>query len=355
VSVVIPVGGDAARLPGLLDRLAAVRAEHALDLEAIVVDGGGDGVAALVEARSTPWVRRLEQGAARGFGAAAVVGLRSARREAVLVMRADGQHPPERIPDLLAALAGGSDFAIAVRAAPAAGGGAAGLRRRLERRAAALLARPFTRTTDPLSGFFALGRAAAARAEPLEPAGRAIALELLVKTRAARVAELPIVPGGAGAGAGLEDRLRYLQHLRRLLIHRWPDLASLSQFLVVGAVGVVVNLAALTALLALGAPVRAAVALAIAVSMLSNFALNRRFTFSYARRGSVWRQLAGFVLSCSLGAAVNYGMALWCLAAFPAVPAQGAALAGIVAGTGLNFLTSRYLVFRGPTAPRRAP
>ncbi|HET9551826.1 MAG TPA: GtrA family protein, partial [Anaeromyxobacteraceae bacterium] len=198
-------------------------------------------------------------------------------------------------------------------------------------------------------------RAAVERAEPLNPAGRAIALELLAKTRPARVAELPVVPPGPGGAAGLEDRLRYLQHLRRLLIHRWPNLASLSQFLVVGAVGVVVNLAVLTALVALGAPVKAAVALAIAVSMLSNFALNRRFTFSYARQGSAWRQLAGFVLSCSAGAAVNYGVTLWCLATWPALPPQGGALAGIVAGTGLNFLTSRYLVFRGATAPPRAP
>ncbi|HET9552874.1 MAG TPA: glycosyltransferase, partial [Anaeromyxobacteraceae bacterium] len=164
VSVVIPVGRDGAALPGLLDRLAAVRAEHALDLEVIVVDEGAGG-AALVEARGDPWLRRLEPGGVRGFGAAAVAGLRVARREAVLVMRADGLHPPERIPDLLVALGQGNDFAIGVRATPAAGAG--GLVRRLERRAAALLARPFTRTADPLSGFFALRRAALERAEPL--------------------------------------------------------------------------------------------------------------------------------------------------------------------------------------------
>ena len=45
----------------------------------------------------------------------------------------------------------------------------------------------------------------------------------------------------------------------------------------------IVNLLALTAFVSLRVPMKAAVALAIALSMLSNFALNRRFTFSYAR------------------------------------------------------------------------
>ena len=111
-----------------------------------------------------------------------------------------------------------------------------------------------------------------------------------------------------------------------------------------GASGLFVNLAILTGLDAAGIRKQLAVALAIAGSMVGNFALNRRFSFSYARGGSIVRQFVGFVLACSVGAVVNYAvtMGVW-----EAVPLhQLAAAIGVAAGTAFNFVASRFLVFR---------
>jgi dolichol-phosphate mannosyltransferase len=86
------------------------------------------------------------------------------------------------------------------------------------------------------------------------------------------------------------------------------------------------------------------VAAAIVVSMIWNFALNRRFSFSYARDRSILRQFFGFIAACSLGAVVNYvtTTSLW-----PLVPyKQLAASIGVLAGTLFNFVASRFLVFR---------
>ena len=87
-----------------------------------------------------------------------------------------------------------------------------------------------------------------------------------------------------------------------------------------------------------------AIALAIFVSMLWNFALNRRFSFSYARHQPVIRQLFGFMAACAFGAIVNYctTLAVWEALRYK----QLAALLGVVAGTFFNFGASRFLVFR---------
>jgi dolichol-phosphate mannosyltransferase len=118
----------------------------------------------------------------------------------------------------------------------------------------------------------------------------------------------------------------------------------LAEFSFVGLTGLVVNLALLTLLLRLAVPQRPAIVLAIAGSMLWNFALNRRFSFSYARGGPILKQLVGFVAACSIGAVVNYWttVAVWDLFRFK----QLAAAIGVAAGTAFNFVASRYAVFR---------
>ena len=89
-----------------------------------------------------------------------------------------------------------------------------------------------------------------------------------------------------------------------------------------------------------------AIAFAILVSMLFNFVLNRRFSFSYARETLWLRQLFGFLAASSVGAGMNYVTALYVLRSQPAWPPQFAALAGVAAGTAVNFLFSRFLVFK---------
>ena len=142
----------------------------------------------------------------------------------------------------------------------------------------------------------------------------------------------------------LKEQLKYLQHLRRLYIYKYGTWSHLLQFLVVGFSGLVVNLLALTLLLRLQMPEKLAVALAIVVSMFWNFGFNRRFSFSYARGQSIVRQFVGFVAACSVGAVVNYfvTMGLWEVFRHK----QISAFIGVLAGTGFNFMASRFVIFR---------
>jgi dolichol-phosphate mannosyltransferase len=98
-------------------------------------------------------------------------------------------------------------------------------------------------------------------------------------------------------------------------------------------------------------PAKTSIAVAIALSMLFNFGLNRRFSFSYARQGSWLGQLGGYVVACSLGAVINYAVSVWLLTRWTGVWPQVPALVGIIAGTGVNFVFCRFLVFRTAKAP----
>jgi dolichol-phosphate mannosyltransferase len=271
----------------------------------------------------------------------------------VVVMDADLSHPPEVIPQLIEALDGGAEIAVGSRYVD--GGSTAddwGVLRWVNSRVASLLARPLTRLRDPMAGFFALRRSTFEAGTDWNPVGYKILLECVVKCDCRRVAEVPIHFVDRAHGESkltLREQLLYIRHLRRLYTHRLGTWSHLVQFLAVGASGVLVNLALLTAFLAVGLDRRAAVALAIALSMVWNFELNRRFSFSYARGGSIVRQFLGFVAACSVGAVVNYAVSLgvWELVSAP----QLAALTGVLAGTAFNFVFSRFLVFREKRVP----
>jgi len=231
-----------------------------------------------------------------------------------------------------------------------------GVLRWLNSRVATLLARPLTSVRDPMAGFFALTRSTFQRGHEFNPVGYKIGLELIVKCRCESVVEVPIHFEDRRFGESkltIKQQLLYLRHLRRLYIFRYGVWTQLLQFLIVGGLGTLVNLALLTLLLAAAIPTRAAVADAIFLSMLFNFVLNRRFTFSLARRGSWLRQFFGFMTSCSVGALVNYVTTLFVLAHRIAGRPQTAALIGITMETAFHFLASRHLVFGGRDDRRR--
>jgi dolichol-phosphate mannosyltransferase len=349
VTVVVPTYKEVLSIPHLVERLGAVRAASGLDLELLLMDDQSrDGSEELVRSLGLPWVSMVVRDRDRGLSQAVLDGIRRSRREVVVVMDADLSHPPEKIPEMLAALAGGAEFVVGSRFV--AGGSTDddwGVFRWLNSRVATLLAMPLVSLKDPMSGFFALRRSTFLAGKDLNPIGYKIGLELLVKCGCKRVEEIPIHFTDRRFGESklsLKEQLRYLQHVRRLYNHVYGNWSHLAQFLAVGASGLLVNLALLTALLATGLREKLAVALAIAGSMVWNFALNRRFSFSYARGGSIVRQLVGFVLACSVGAVVNYAVTL---AVWESVPwHQLAAAIGVAAGTAFNFVASRFLVFR---------
>ena len=351
ISIVVPAYRERENLPHLVDRVDALRQKYDLDIELLIMnDPSGDGSARWVAESSPDWVELVQRDGPRGLSAAVLDGIERARHPVVVVMDADLSHPPEKIPDMILALQAGQEFVIGSRYVH---GGSTddkwGFFRWFNSFVATLLAKPLTRAKDPMAGFFALRKSELQRADYLNPVGYKIGLELIVKCRLENVGEVPIHFTDRVHGESkltLKEQLRYIKHLRRLYIYKFGTWSHLAQFLVVGASGVVVNLLVLYALVWAGMPDAVALAGGIVVSVVSNFLLNRRFTFSYARAGSLSKQFVGFIGACSIGMAVQYAVALLVNHLWAGSALWAAALAGIAAGTGFNFLISRYLVFR---------
>lgn len=82
----------------------------------------------------------------------------------------------------------------------------------------------------------------------------------------------------------------------------------------------------------------------------TTWAFNRKFTFAGKSSGSRRRELIRYIVAMGGGFAFNYGAYAACVAMFAVVhewPAIGVA-AGSIAGAVVNFLSSKYWIFRAP-------
>lgn len=106
LSVVIPVYNSAEMLHELVQRLAAALDAHVQEYEVILVnDGSRDASWNTIRAltRERPWLRGICLARNYGQQNALMAGIRHARHAWLMTMDDDLQHPPEAIPDLLAA------------------------------------------------------------------------------------------------------------------------------------------------------------------------------------------------------------------------------------------------------------
>jgi len=227
VSIVLPTYNERDTLPVLLWQLRDVAAAARMDCEVVVVDDASpDGtgeVAARVGAElegALPLVVVNRPGKA-GLASAVLDGARRGRGDVIVVMDSDLSHPPEMIPLLARAVAGGADVAVGSRYAPGGLVARWPLARRVISWGATRLARAILRMPihDPVSGFFAARRDVFERVR-FEGLGYKLLLEILASGTAARVEEVPYqfterAGGQSKLGAG--EILNYV----RLLVRLW--------------------------------------------------------------------------------------------------------------------------------------
>ncbi|NLY64099.1 MAG: glycosyltransferase family 2 protein [Alcaligenaceae bacterium] len=112
LSVVIPVYNERQMLPLLFPRLASILAPLNIPYELLVVDDGskdGSGHYLVTLARQDPHIKVVRLSRNFGKEAALTAGLAYAQGEAVIIMDADLQDPPELIPEMLEAWREGVD------------------------------------------------------------------------------------------------------------------------------------------------------------------------------------------------------------------------------------------------------
>lgn len=88
-------------------------------------------------------------------------------------------------------------------------------------------------------------------------------------------------------------------------------------------------------------------------AVVATFAFNRRYTFAASERQSLSKQFARYLLAMTGGFVVNYGayaLLVWRVELVREWPVIGVAV-GSVLGLVVNFISSRYWVFRSNRAP----
>lgn len=354
ISIIVPTYKENENIPHILVAIDQVRQKYDLTLEVLFMDDNSqDGSIETVAAAGFDWARIIVRESNRGLSPAVIDGFKAAQYPYLVCMDCDLSHPADKIPQLILGLQSGQQFMVGSRYVPGASTDDDwGVGRWLNSIVATLLARPLTSIRDPMSGFFAMYKADFEAARDLNPIGYKIALELIVKSGAENVGEVPIHFADRVHGKSkltLGEQLKYIQHLRRLYLYRFSNAMYLAQFLVVGASGLLVNLLVLSILLSMDVTQAIALAGGIVVSLVTNFALNRRFTFSYASDGNIGSQFLGFLGASAIGLAVNYSIALIMVRNVLTegnFNTQIAAIVGVAAGMTFNFVGNRYVVFR---------
>ncbi len=307
-----------------------------------------------------------------GLAPAAVAGLEVAGGDLLVLLDPSMGYTLDDVRAVLRPVeAGEAELAVASRLARGSG---------LARSAVGRLLKTLVRSSDPLSGLMAMTRDSVVAAfDHFRAVGRKFSFEMLAKVPG-RCVDIPARPGPRllAKPFGWDD----VRHLKRLSDHRFGNLSRLLQFCVVGASGMIVDLAfyalfqviffrfdwlATNPVPPTRVPFALAISrsLAIGVALVWNFSLNRRLTFSDTRGGSrVLRQFLVYALSNAPGVALSLATSLGLPSRVPFFRQHrlAAAVVGIVLATGFTFSMSRWLVFRrlpepleGETEPEADP
>jgi dolichol-phosphate mannosyltransferase len=356
LTIVVPSYNERPNVVPLIAKLDA--ALDGIPWEVVYVDDDSpDGTTAEVRciAQNDARVRCICRIGRRGLASAVIEGALSSSAQYLAVIDGDLQHDAAALPQMLTALQSGH-YDLAVGSRHVTGGGDAGLAGRWRHllsdggiRLAQFLLR--VRLTDPMSGFFMLPRPLfETLAANLTGQGFKILLDLALSSAAPlRVVEIPCVFHERAAGKSKLDALVLVQFIGLLLDKILGGVLPLRfiSFALVGALGVLVHLAVLTAALkVLGSTFEAAQVAATGAAMVFNFHFNNEITYRDQRLHGphLWRGLLLFALVCGFGAVANIGIANTLYETHTRWSIAGAI--GAVIGVVWNYAVSATLVWR---------
>ena len=334
ISIILPTYNESKNIRGILDHIQK-SIPLGLNVETIVVDDNSpDNTAKIAEdyfssirEKTSHTINVIKRKAKDGLSSAILNGIQNASGQTIIVMDSDFSHPPQIIPKLIETLKQTRcDIVVASRYVH--GGSIQGwpLKRKLMSKVATGIAKIGLgiETNDPMSGFFAFKKNIIDGLK-FDAIGYKMLLEILVKTKGAKIQEVPYTFTDRREGSsklGADTIFDYCKSVWRLYkygrnVRKEEKRASVrflskaARFFTVGASGLGVNYLA-SMLLALSADFWYihATMIGIAFSITSNFVLNKYWTFedrdfSVKKTMLQYGKFAGF---SSIGALVQLGM-----------------------------------------------
>ena len=372
VSIIIPTYNESENIIQVLKSIG----EHLpkdIATEAIVVDDNSpDGTGKVVEdyindtqTKVGYTVDVIHRKTKSGLSTAILDGIQHSSGETVVVMDSDFSHPPKIIPRLIEEIKISKyDIVIASRYTP--GGKVSGwsAKRKLISKTAKGIAKVGLgiNESDPMSGFFAFRRKILEGIK-LDAIGYKMLLEILVKTKGAKVKEIPYTFTNRVYGYSKLDTSTMLDYVRSVWKlyrygHKVKDsetrtsvrfISKAGRFFTVGLSGLFVNY--LVSLLFVDAIMNFwyihATLIGIIVSMSSNFILNKIWTFEdrnfEAKKTLI--QYGKFIGFSSLGALIQLGMVYVLVDNYQFVYPLALMLAVIIAASS-NFILNKKWTFK---------
>ncbi len=227
VSIILPTYNERENLPRIVPKIERVIDREGWDAEILVVDDDSpDGTAEVAKELAEEYgnIRVIVRKERPGLGLAYRRGFREAEGDVVVCMDADGQHPPEHLPDIVnPVLDGECDFGLGSRYVEGARVENFPWYRRLNSWGARLVAKLLLRLPyrDPTSGFRAIRREVLEEGRPFVSEGFEIQVETLAKAHhlGYEVREVPFTfkPRERGSSnVNLQQILRYLRGVLRI-------------------------------------------------------------------------------------------------------------------------------------------
>ena len=372
VSIIIPTYNESENIIPVLKSIGDHLPRNVW-VEAIVVDDNSpDGTGKVVEDYITDSQNEAEYSinvihrkAKSGLSSAILDGIQHSSSETVVVMDSDFSHPPKIIPQLVEELST-SDCDIVIASRYTKGGEVSGwsTKRKLISKGATGIAKAGlgVNESDPMSGFFAFKRKILEGIK-FDAIGYKMLLEILVKTKGAKVKEIPYTFTDRTRGSSKLDSSTMFDFVTSVWkLYRYGHTAKVSdtrtsirfiskagRFYTVGASGLLVNY--LVSLLFADAVVNFwyihATIIGIAVSMTSNFILNKIWTFedrNFEAKKTL-AQYGKFVGFSSLGALIQLGMVYVLVDNYQIIYPLALIIAVIIAASS-NFILNKKWTFK---------
>jgi dolichol-phosphate mannosyltransferase len=355
LSIVVPTYQEAANIPILFERVKV--ALEGAPWEMIVVDDDSpDGTSnvAFALAAADDRLRCLRRVNRSGLAGAVIEGWMSSSADFVAVIDGDLQHDESVLRAMYHALVKGSgNLAIGTRLRSASSGGLSPARQRLSDVGAWFFRRiAGAAVTDPMSGFFMIRRDIVSRLAPrLSPDGFKILIDVILSAGGGlSIVEVPYRFRKRNAGDSKLTTLVGIEFLGLVVHHATAGILPIRfvLFAIVGASGLAVHIAALSAVLHwfMMLTFDSGQLIATILAMASNFILNNQITYRpYQYRGlGLIAGFLGFALGCSVGALANIDVASWLHKANQTWWAAG--LAGALLSVVWNYAVSTNLIWR---------
>lgn len=372
LSIIVPTYNESQNIVRMLDSIAETLSPYKGSEIIVVDDNSPDGTAEMAKSHakiiSTKKKIRIEiisRNGKFGLSSAIIKGVQYASGDFLVIMDSDFSHPPQVIPSIIQALQD-SNYDIVIASRYVKGGSIIGwpFKRRLMSKGATKIAQYGLGidVKDPVSGFFAFRRDIISGLK-FDAIGYKMLLEILVKTKGARVIEIPYTFTNRRIGASKLDANVMFDYLRAVLrLYRYGKsirqkerrtsvrfLSKAGRFYTVGASGLLINYIA-SLLFNTFAPnlwFLYSTIIGILISMTSNFFLNKIWTFE--DRKFNWKgtgiQLGMFMSFSSLGAIVQLLLVYALVENYKMDYPSSLILAVAVASVG-NFLLNKKWTFK---------